>query len=206
MRSYGSGQEDRSVIQRRSQVQTGCKRLHHCAICAHGLQKAATCHEGECNRDASAATKKGQAAKKGRRQHGTDVAYINNKRRRQHSTDVGTNNQKERIKDGTDAGSNNAKRRRKEGTDAGTNNAKARREQGTDAGTNNRKARAEEKKFANIKANRKAADIDISDSDIADTMGDYFVSGEPKKGATKKGQPADAFRMFRFMKTELKIP
>ena len=126
------------------------------ALCAHGKQKAAKCHEGECNRDTSAATKKSQTEKKTRQDQGTDN------------------------------GTNNRKRRQDQGTDVGTNNQKRRQDQGTDNGTNNTKARAEEKKFQAIKANRKAAHIDISDSEIADTMGDYFASGEPKKGAGHK--------------------
>ena len=69
------------------------------------------------------------------------------------------------------------------GTDNGTNNRTIRRDLGTDNGTNNRKARAEENRFQAIKANH----IDISDGEIADTMGDYLATGEQKKGATKKG-------------------
>ena len=89
---------------------------------------------------------------------------------------------------GTDNGTNNTKARIESGTDNGTNKKKARIEAGTDNGTNNKKARIEagteekkEKKFQATKANRKAAHIDISDSEIADTMGDHLESGEPKE-------------------------
>ena len=73
-----------------------------------------------------------------------------------------------------------------------------RRDLGTDNGANNRvnnhRAKAELKKFENIKANREAASIGIPDSEIADTMGDYYQTGKPKKSATKKGQ----YRIFSF--------
>ena len=85
------------------------------ALCAHGKQGAASCHEGECNRDASAARKKCAVDQQIRRDLGIDNSINNTKRRR----DLGTDN-----------GTNNAKRRKDLGTDNGTNNAKIRKDLG----------------------------------------------------------------------------
>ena len=87
------------------------------ALCAHGKPKAASCHEGECDRDASAAKKK---------------SVVNQKIKRGLGTDNGTNNTKIKRGLGTDNGTNNAKIRRGLGTDNGANNTKIRRGLGTD--------------------------------------------------------------------------
>jgi hypothetical protein len=147
------------------------------ALCAHGKPKAVSCHEGECDRDASAAKKK---------------SVVNQKIQRGLGTDNGTNNQKIKRGLGTDNATNNAKIRIGLGTDNGTNNKKARRALGTDNGTINNKARAEEKKLQAIKANH----IDISESEIADTMSDYYAHGGRKPGATKKGQSTFLLSFF----------
>ena len=46
------------------------------ALCAHGKPKAASCHEGEYDRGQSDAIRRGDLAKKRRREQGTDVLNI----------------------------------------------------------------------------------------------------------------------------------
>ena len=68
------------------------------ALCAHGKQKATSCHEGECNRDASAATKRSVGNQTIRRDMGTDNGTNNTKRRRDLGTDNGTYTKNQTIR------------------------------------------------------------------------------------------------------------
>ena len=130
-----------------------------CALCVHGIRKK--CHEGECCRNDSAASKK--SAKKSNAKQKMDRAL------------------------GIDVGSINTKARKDAGIDTGTNNRRAKYGARSEA---EKKDTAAKKKFENIKAKLIEAGAYVSDSEITITLDEYFAHGgrksEKKDTAAKK--------------------